>query len=150
MENWERRRYKEKFGFNYKANKLYLELLEDTEYELMSHVVVAQHIWLQRLIKRAPKYNLGDPINFEKIKLIDAENLASILSAISVLPLTKEITYKNSKGLEYTNTFAEIMDHLLMHAQYHRGQISIKLREQGKQIPVTDMISYFRSQTLKG
>ena len=35
------------------------------------------------------------------------------------------VTYKNSKGTEFRNSKRDILTHVALHGQYHRGQIRI-------------------------
>jgi uncharacterized damage-inducible protein DinB len=60
--------------------------------------------------------------------------------------LDKPITYKNSRGVQFTNTLEEILTHVLMHSAIHRGNIILKLRESGFEPPQTDYIIYLRGK----
>lgn len=43
----------------------------------------------------------------------------------------EEFSYRNSKGEVYRNTIIEVIQHLVNHGTYHRGNISAMIRELG-------------------
>ena len=53
-------------------------------------------------------------------------------------------TYKNSKGLEFTNTLREILTHVFFHSVHHRGQIIQLIRAAGETPPYIDFIGFLR------
>jgi uncharacterized damage-inducible protein DinB len=57
------------------------------------------------------------------------------------------ITYKNTKGIEYSNAVEDILFHLVNHASFHRGQLITMLRQLGvEKFPSQDLIAYMREQ----
>jgi uncharacterized damage-inducible protein DinB len=56
----------------------------------------------------------------------------------------KEFSYRNSKGEVYRNTIIEVIQHLVNHGTYHRGNISAMIRELGYPGISTDYIVYLR------
>lgn len=55
------------------------------------------------------------------------------------------ISYKNLKGLEFTNTIFQVLQHVVNHSTMHRGQLVTQLRQAGvASIPSTDLIAYYR------
>ncbi|HKX83764.1 MAG TPA: DinB family protein, partial [Pyrinomonadaceae bacterium] len=55
--------------------------------------------------------------------------------------------YKTSEGVPRSNSFREILTHVLFHSAIHRGNIILKLREEGIEPPQTDYIIYLRETT---
>ena len=58
--------------------------------------------------------------------------------------LDAEIHYQNSKGADYYNSAWEIINHLIIHGQHHRAQISLFLRNCDINPPAIDYIHYAR------
>lgn len=56
----------------------------------------------------------------------------------------EEFSYRNSKGEVYRNTIIEVIQHLVNHGTYHRGNISAMIRELGYTGISTDYIVYLR------
>jgi uncharacterized damage-inducible protein DinB len=52
--------------------------------------------------------------------------------------------YKTSAGAPFENDFRELLAHVLLHAATHRGNIILKLREEGFTPPKIDYIIYLR------
>lgn len=54
------------------------------------------------------------------------------------------ITYRNSSGVEYTNTLEDILLHVAEHGVYHRGQVALLVRASGGNAIPTDYIIFTR------
>ena len=55
--------------------------------------------------------------------------------------------YKSLKGEPHSSTFAQMLQHVVNHASYHRGQVTTMLRQLGVKPPEsTDLINYYRIQ----
>ncbi|HWY67710.1 MAG TPA: DinB family protein [Terriglobales bacterium] len=55
--------------------------------------------------------------------------------------------YKSLKGEPHSSTFAQMLQHVVNHASYHRGQVTTMLRQIGAKPPEsTDLINYYRMQ----
>lgn len=54
------------------------------------------------------------------------------------------IRYRTSQGKAEENTFREMLSHVIIHSSIHRGNIIIKLREQGFEPPKIDYMIYLR------
>jgi uncharacterized damage-inducible protein DinB len=52
--------------------------------------------------------------------------------------------YRTSEGVLQENTFRELLTHVVVHSAIHRGNIVVKLREEGFEPPKTDYIIYLR------
>ena len=52
--------------------------------------------------------------------------------------------YKTSEGVAHENDFRELLTHVLFHSATHRGNIMLKLREEGFTPPKIDYIIYLR------
>ncbi|MGE7918037.1 DinB family protein [Viridibacillus sp. NPDC093762] len=66
------------------------------------------------------------------------------LTNLANTDLDKLISYKNSKGKECKNSVRDILTHVVLHGQYHRGQINSLLREKGIEPINVDFITFVR------
>ena len=57
-----------------------------------------------------------------------------------------KLTYHNQSGRQFTQTSLEILQHVLFHGQYHRGQINSRLREIGIEPVSMDYILWLRME----
>ena len=64
-----------------------------------------------------------------------AGNYEKLLRRFDEDGLNLAARYKTSEGVEHENTFRELLTHVLFHSSIHRGNIMIKLREDGFEPP---------------
>ncbi|MHB8578393.1 MAG: DinB family protein [Ignavibacteriaceae bacterium] len=116
--------------------------------KILSHIILAEQIWMLRMQKG--EY---ENLNFWKVlslgessKLIEenSSNYFSYLSKMKERDLKKIIRYKNTKGIEFTNTIEDILTHISHHSAYHRAQIAREIRNLGFNPPLTDYIAFVR------
>jgi uncharacterized damage-inducible protein DinB len=58
--------------------------------------------------------------------------------------VTREVSYKNTKGALFQQTIFEIIQHLVNHGTYHRGNIAAMIRQSGYHGTSTDYITFLR------
>src|SRR5437868_850312 len=57
------------------------------------------------------------------------------------------IEYKSLKGEPHSSSFRQMLQHVVNHATYHRGQVTTMLRQIGVKVPEsTDLIAFYRMQ----
>ena len=72
------------------------------------------------------------------------ENQSKLKSLIAEKDFSVTVTYKNSKGIEYSNSIYDILTHVSFHSAYHRGQIAKEVRRLNKEPVPTDYILFIR------
>ena len=60
--------------------------------------------------------------------------------------IRRVVQYKDPKGNQYSQVLYQLMQHLINHSSYHRGQVVAMLRQLGAKPVALDMIVYFRNQ----
>jgi uncharacterized damage-inducible protein DinB len=116
--------------------------------DLITHVVLAEKIWLLRL--RGEDSSAVAP--FQDLSLRQAIQLASeihlqfaeYLRSLTEADLHSLVTYKNTKGVEFTTPVLDILLHVGLHSTYHRGQIAWLVRDGGGTAVNTDYITFTR------
>ena len=113
-----------------------------------AHVLAAKHIWLVRLngqdsfaISTGPDLSLDD---CRKLAAELAMGYAKVLSTLDLATLDSSITYKNTKGDQFTTPIGQVLTHVAFHGTYHRGQIALLLRQKGDTAVNTDFITFTR------
>ncbi len=112
------------------------------------HMWDAGTVWLERITSKpltpwpaSAQYTGTLEESFVKIK--EQEN--SYIQFIEETDLSERVYYKNLKGVEFSNSYFEVLSHVANHSAFHRGQIVTMLRQAGiSQIPSTDLIAYYR------
>jgi len=111
--------------------------------QLMAHILAAERVWLERL-KQVPQ---SVPV-WPKPDLAQCEAEAAALGGlwlefldlITAGDVSQSISYKNTKGEEWTSTIVDVLTHVVMHSAYHRGQIASHMRASGQTPAYTDFI----------
>ena len=116
------------------------------------HIWGAETIWYQRLHGENPTSFVGDGFNgdFAEFQLEflqqSGKYFVYIMNATD-RQLYKDLTHTNMKGDKFTNKICNILQHLVNHSTYHRGQIVTILRRLGvTDVPSTDYIAYIRGR----
>lgn len=110
---------------------------------LFCHILNAHQIWNSRIMGDK-EFGVHDTHALEACKDIDDQNHRQTLKIISGHDLEKKIKYRNSKGMEFTNSIAEILFHISNHSTHHRAQVISDLRQSGITPIPTDYIFYKR------
>jgi len=129
-----------------------LNALEDVDnpeaLKMLGHVLAAKRIWLVRLNGE----DSSTVVTFPDVTLAECRKLAAELAmgfagqlaALEAGTSAEAITYKNTKGEEFTTPVADVLAHVAFHGAYHRGQVALFLRQGGDQAVNTDFITFTR------
>jgi len=115
--------------------------------ELLSHIISAQKIWLNRILGRDIAANPWQKITQEEWILQSTAVTAEWINFLEGLHdegFEKRIEYKNSKGEKFVNTIKDIVVQVINHSTYHRAQIAQLIRQSGGEPVKTDYIVYQR------
>jgi uncharacterized damage-inducible protein DinB len=136
------------------ANQRILETLQYIEGEnkkvinLFSHILLAEHVWITRLKGLdSSKLPIWAEVNLAACADLvnqNNENFKEFLSGLSNPALEQMVSYKNSKGKEFNNSVRDILTHVALHGQYHRGQINLLLRTNEIEPVNVDFITFKR------
>jgi uncharacterized damage-inducible protein DinB len=114
------------------------------------HIWDAEQIWLERMkgnvVTTWPSANFtGGKDELLKGYAESSKSLAEFISTKDRAFLDSTISYKNMKGVEYTNIIEEILFHVVNHGSFHRGQLVTMLRELGfDKFQMQDLIAFLR------
>jgi uncharacterized damage-inducible protein DinB len=64
--------------------------------------------------------------------------------------ITRQAVYSDLRGNTHSQPVWQVLHHMVNHSTYHRGQITILLRQLGLTPNGTDLIQYFRETTPAG
>lgn len=115
---------------------------------LLSHIINAQKIWYRRVINSSMENEVGlwedHDLEILKSKARKANQKWMDFIADHEVDLETEIHYQNSSGTNYNNSIWQICNHLIIHGQHHRAQISLFLRNCNIKPPAIDYIHFAR------
>ena len=125
--------------------------------ETAAHIFAAQAVWRARLQGQSPKAFL-DAAEYPMplaIRFAFGAERARFRGWLNTLEsdasLNAEIAYATMQGVEHAQPVREILQHLLFHGMYHRGQITARLIDLGLENALlsTDLIVFQRESTFR-
>jgi uncharacterized damage-inducible protein DinB len=143
----------ELFRYDAWANHRVLESLKQPNtppkaLSLFAHILAGQEVWLTRLggldstqVQVWPNLTLAE---CEEGQRRNERALDQYLRTVSGEALEQPIDYRTTAGQQYRHTPCQILTHLALHGQHHRGQIASYLREAGITPLPTDLIALYR------
>ena len=114
------------------------------------HIWDAEAIWMKRLngksLKEWPSEKFtGTFLEFQNEFLGSSGIFFMYVLNKEQKQLEQNLTYKNTKGVQFTNKICHIIQHVCNHGTFHRGQIITMLREAGEtELLPTDFILFVR------
>jgi uncharacterized damage-inducible protein DinB len=115
------------------------------------HICAAEDVWLQRLSGTAgPKFlTTTDLPDYSAVKAKWQEVETGVLAYVHSLTeaqLQQTFTFLNVKGEPVANVLWQVLQHLVNHGTYHRGQITSMIRQLGGTPANTDLIGFYRQK----
>jgi uncharacterized damage-inducible protein DinB len=140
------------FIYNDWANRRIITALKENRSEkslkILAHLLVTEQEYFERLYgKNSTGYDFWQNLSLEECGTLAreiSEKYDRLLKRFDEEGLDLRARYKTSEGIPYENTFRELLSHVLMHSSIHRGNIIIKMREEGFTPPKIDYIIYLR------
>jgi uncharacterized damage-inducible protein DinB len=119
--------------------------------KIAAHIAGISELWLARVDAREPSLTAWPLIPLSKLApLCSFQRDRWILLASKYTELS-QIPYVTRAGMNVANTFAEIVQEVLLHSAHHRGQIALLLRQSSSEPPVsTDYIPTIRKLSISG
>ena len=143
---------RELFTYNDWANRRIVAALKSNKSEearkILAHLLITEKEYFERLYgKDSTGFDFWQDLSLEDCANLakeNAENYERILKRFDDEGLGQIAKYKTSEGVEYQNTFRELLTHVLFHSSIHRGNIILKMREENFAPPKIDYIIYLR------
>ncbi|MGH9651594.1 MAG: DinB family protein, partial [Terriglobales bacterium] len=116
--------------------------------DTLKHLLGAEWVWLQCFHGRSPSSVPG----LDETNTVDAlrgrwqdveREMRAYLAALQPEALGAPLTYRNLKGETWTYPLWQCLVHLVNHGTYHRGQVTMALRQLGATPPGIDFLVYF-------
>lgn len=110
-----------------------------------NHIIGAQHTWISRINDTAPMMQVWPSLMVDHWDSLFKKNHDLLLDIVSdANNLGRIITYTNTRGEAFSNPVSELILHLCLHSQYHRGQVVTMCRDLIETPLPTDMIAFLR------
>jgi len=120
--------------------------------DTLAHIFGVEWVWLERLQGRSPS-GIPDAKEFSDLELLWsrwAEHEARMLAyarKITQEELDEVMAYKTLSFGPGRNPRWQMMQHVVNHGSYHRGQVVTMLRQLGAKGFGTDLITFYRERS---
>ncbi|HMS39145.1 MAG TPA: DinB family protein [Pyrinomonadaceae bacterium] len=140
------------FDYNDWANRRILTALKENysekSHKILAHLLITEREYFERLYGKDSKgFDFWQELSLEdcgELAREVSEKYEKLLRRFDEEGLDLKTTYRTSEGDWKENTFREILTHVPFHSAIHRGNIMLKIREEGFEPPKIDYIIYLR------
>jgi uncharacterized damage-inducible protein DinB len=115
---------------------------------IFAHLLITKQEYLERFGGKDstgfdfwPELDLDD---CRRLSEVTNDNYRRLIDIAAESALDEVVKYKTSEGVPYENTVRDLLTHVLLHSAIHRGNIVLKMREEGLEPPKIDYIIYLR------
>ncbi|MFS0723070.1 DinB family protein [Paenibacillus sp. 1P07SE] len=136
------------------ANRQVVELLEKGEVQdpaalrLLRHMAVAEQVWLIRLnggsTRHLTLWKDGVQSDIAAMMRDNERSYNQYLETLTEQKLDSIVTYTNQQGTPFETSVREIVTHVALHGQYHRGQFNRMMVSSAQKPLVFDYIAFAR------
>jgi len=111
------------------------------------HIMAAEWVWLQRWLGESPR-SLWDQTAFPSFSSVESrwitlqQEQQAYFATLTDARLAEKLAYINFRGEQFAYTIAHMIQHVVNHGSYHRGQVVTMLRQLGHPAPSTDLLRY--------
>lgn len=124
--------------------------------DTLVHIYAADWVWSMRCHGTSPR-TLLDPAEFPDVaslrqawRELEAK-YRTLLDDLGPDGIHKVVDYTLLSGLQASGVFWQILQHVVNHASYHRGQLTTLLRQvAGRSPQPTDLIAFYREERPTG
>jgi len=112
-----------------------------------AHILAAEEVWLSRLQGRPATVGVWPTLSVPEVRALRRQlrdGYAAYLDELALPALETGVRDTNSAGESFENTLRDILLHVLLHGQYHRGKVNLPLRQSGHAPAPADYIAFVR------
>lgn len=142
---------KELYEYNQLVNdKIIHAIMQDTDpvpkrtLEIGAHMLLAHQTWNMRMQGEVGLKQVWQEVPVEEWSSLNLKNTITSLDILAQKDISETFKYTNTRGEPFSNTYKDVLFHVINHSSYHRGQINADLRRAGIEPVVTDYIFYRR------
>ena len=119
--------------------------------DTLVHIMGAEWLWRERWNGKMPTHLLpaNDFPDLTSIRTRWSEisaNLLTFTAKLRAQDLARVHHIRTTRGEPYSHPLWEMMQHLVNHGTYHRGQVTTMLRQLGMHPVATDLIAFYRQR----
>ncbi|MGQ0642603.1 MAG: DinB family protein [Gemmatimonadaceae bacterium] len=115
-------------------------------FETLKHIAWGEWLWLARW--REQPAGGSNPLGYPSLTTLrdrwsEIERAQQVFIAnLAAADLERLVSYENPPGTHWTYSLQHMLQHVVNHSTYHRGQVAGMLRQVGAIPPATDLLVY--------
>jgi uncharacterized damage-inducible protein DinB len=112
-----------------------------------AHIAAVEEVWLSRIERRqavVPIWPATGAVDAASLAVRTAASFRKMIDALDDPALDALVTYTNSAGKTFSTALGDLLIHVALHGQYHRGKVNQMLRQGGVEPAPVDFISFVR------
>lgn len=112
-----------------------------------AHVLGAEEVWLARLEQRPARTAVWPDLPLADLRDLAQsmrEGYTRYLAGLANADLERGLQYTNTAGRHFTTPIGDILLHVMLHGQYHRGKVNLLLRTSDLAPAPVDYITFVR------
>ncbi len=119
--------------------------------DTLLHVMQVEWLWLERWHGRSPASFAahGDYSDVEAIRRrwLEIERvMLDYIASLSSEDVQRVVQHKTTAGVPQSQPLWQMLQHVVNHGTYHRGQVAAMLRQLGAKPIATDLIFFYRER----
>jgi len=121
--------------------------------DTIAHICDAEFIWLSRWKGEQPT-GFRSPDRMPDLAAARLEwaalesEMRAALERIGPTGIERIMPYRDMRGVERSDVFWQMLQHVVNHGSYHRGQVTTMLRQLGAQPILTDLMHFYRERAV--
>jgi uncharacterized damage-inducible protein DinB len=119
--------------------------------DTLAHILLVEWLWLERWQGRSPDA-FPSANNFPSLESVRARwseierNLHDYVASLTQEDLDRVVSHKTTAGVPQSAPLRQMLQHLVNHGTYHRGQAAAMLRQLDAKPISTDLILFYRER----
>ncbi len=117
------------------------------------HIYSAEWVWCERWHGSSPTSPLN-PLDYPDVGTLAAAwrqletRVRGFVEGLGDEGIARAIEYRQMNGQPFSSPVWQMVQHVVNHGTYHRGQVSTLLRQLGGAPASTDLIAFYRERTI--
>lgn len=119
--------------------------------DTLVHIMGAEWLWLERWHGRSPNMLLP-PADYPDLASVRKRwgeierDLLRFIAGLTPQEIAAARGYRTTEGKPHSQPLWQMLQHLVNHGSYHRGQVTTMLRQLGAGAKATDLILFYRER----
>jgi len=118
----------------------------------LAHIMDVEWLYLERWHGRSPSAfpkaeNYANLSDMKKRWATIDSSMNEFLRGLTPETLARDTEFRNIKGNLYRHPLWQVMQHVVNHGTYHRGQVTTLLRQLGATPQASDLLAFYRERS---